>query len=175
MTIIKPPYEQVLVGMGWIVGGPRETKEDKRKKRKGPGDACPWAREKQEKHPGDECLLGLVVVSVVVVSLSPLPSLSPLLSSPLSCRRPSRRSPLSSSPLLSSFPSLVAIPPLFVVMSCRRPLAIRRLLVPFVVVPLPLSSPRCRQHRSFVVVVIVVPSPRRCHGPVVVSIVSSSS
>ena len=34
MTIIKPPYEQVLVGMGWIVGGPRETKEEKRKKEK---------------------------------------------------------------------------------------------------------------------------------------------
>ena len=34
MTIIKPPYEQVLVGMGWIVGGHRETKEEKRKKEK---------------------------------------------------------------------------------------------------------------------------------------------
>jgi hypothetical protein len=39
---------------------------------------------------------------------------------------------------------------------------------------LPLSSPRCRHHRSFVVVVIVVPSPCRCHRPVVVSIVRSS-
>ena len=34
MTIIKPPYEQVLVGMGWIAGGPREMKEEKRKKEK---------------------------------------------------------------------------------------------------------------------------------------------
>ena len=39
-TIIKPPYKQACIGMGWITGGLRE------KKRKG-------------NSPGDECLLGL--------------------------------------------------------------------------------------------------------------------
>jgi hypothetical protein len=28
-TIIKPPYKQVLIGVGWIAGGPREMKARK--------------------------------------------------------------------------------------------------------------------------------------------------
>jgi hypothetical protein len=45
----------------------KEKKENKKQEMH-----IPWAREKKErKHPGDECLLGLVLVSMVVVS-SPL-------------------------------------------------------------------------------------------------------
>ena len=37
-TIIKPPYEQVLVGMGSMV---LVSKYREKKKRNSPGDACP--------------------------------------------------------------------------------------------------------------------------------------
>jgi hypothetical protein len=61
----------VLIGMGWIVLVSEQEKRKKRKKKKqsrrcvSPGPE----KRKQEKYPGDECLLGQVVVSVVVVSL----------------------------------------------------------------------------------------------------------
>jgi hypothetical protein len=42
--MIKPPYEQVLVGMGWNAGGPRELEEKKEKKR---SRRC--ARKKKER------------------------------------------------------------------------------------------------------------------------------
>jgi hypothetical protein len=64
-------------------------------------------KRKQEKYPGDKCLLGQVVVSVVVVS-------SPIVVIPLSCRRPpSLSSPLIVVvvvPLSCCHPSLVVIP-----------------------------------------------------------------
>jgi hypothetical protein len=60
--MIKPPYKQALVGMGWNAGGPRELEE--KKKKKDLGDVP--EKRKKEKYPGDKCLLGLVLGSVVV-------------------------------------------------------------------------------------------------------------
>jgi hypothetical protein len=65
--MIKPPYEQALVGMGWNAGGPREPKEKKRKKRSRRCVSPGPEKRKKEKYPGDKCLLGLVLGSVVVV------------------------------------------------------------------------------------------------------------
>jgi len=42
-TIIKPPYEQALIGHG--VGPEKQNK--KKEKRNGPGDACPLGQRKQ--------------------------------------------------------------------------------------------------------------------------------
>ena len=46
-TIIKPPYEQALVGMGWITDGPRRHMSP-----------VPEKQKRKEKDPGHECLLG---------------------------------------------------------------------------------------------------------------------
>ena len=92
MTIIKPPYEQVLVGMGWIAGGPRETKEEKEKKKRsrrrmslGQRKARKTPRRRVSPRPSGGVRSGGVIVPPLVIP--------PLL--------------LSS---LSSFPSLVIIP-----------------------------------------------------------------
>jgi hypothetical protein len=111
-TIIKPPYEQVLVGMGWIAGVPRETKI-KRKKETVQETRVPWGREKKERKtprrrvsPGPGVggrgrgfvvpLLFVIVVSSLS-SLSPpshhrLPSLSPTLQAGITPVPLSRRS-----------------------------------------------------------------------------------